>query len=129
MPRLKTYTLGVHGFIRSDVNEPLGVAPHIRQARVLAVATTKAHAVQVYAAHGFPNITPSDSEFRVAMGNDLDALAEAGLLTEPSVWVLPSNFGGSRAVVRMQPGGVPQRVGRLERGDGHRSVYVPEGQA
>lgn len=123
--QLKVFTLGIHGFIRAEVNTALGLAPHIRQARVLAVATTKAHAMQVYGEHGFPIVTQSDSEFRLTSGNDINALTEAGLLTEPSVWVLPSNFGGSRAVVRMQPGGEPQRVGHLE-DEGRRLVYVPE---
>lgn len=128
MAFLKVYTLGINGFIRSGVNDALGIPSHIRQATVLAVATTKAHAVQVYAEHGFPGVRPSDSEFRVAMGNDLDALAAAGLLTEPGVWVIPMLGWDGKGVVRMLPGGAPRRVGRLDRGEGNRSVFVPEEQ-
>lgn len=127
MAKLKVYTLGINGFIRSEINEALGVEPHIRQASVYAVATTKAHAVQVYAEYGFPNVNMRDSEFRVAGGNDLDALAAAGLLTGPSVWVMPMLSRPGSWVVRMQLGGVPRRVGRLD-GPHHCPVYVPEEQ-
>ncbi|MEU0078487.1 hypothetical protein ABZY58_11375 [Micromonospora tulbaghiae] len=128
MARMKVFSLGVHGFIGNDVRDALGAPSHIRQARVLAVAPTKAAAVHVYAEHGFRGVRPSDSEFRVAMGNDVDALAEAGLLNEPGVWVLPSAIGGGDTVVRMQPGGAPQRAGRLDRDGRNRAVFVPEEQ-
>lgn len=124
MAKLKTYTLGIHGFIDATTRDSLGVAPHIRQARVIAVATTKAHAVQVYAEHGFPNVNPRDSEFRVAMGNDLDALTAAGELAEPGVWVLPGTGSLSDVVLRMLPGGVPQRIGHLEPAPGYKTTFV-----
>jgi hypothetical protein len=120
--KLKTYTLGPHGFIDAATRDALGVAPHIRQARVIAVATSKTHAVQVYAEHGFPNVSPRDSEFRVAMGNDLDALTEAGELAEPGVWVMPSL--GTGHVARMLPGGVPQCIGRLEFAPDYKATFV-----
>lgn len=124
MAKLKTFTLGNHGFINNTVSDALDLPRHVRQATVIAVATTKAHAVQVYADHGFPHINPRDPEFRMAGGNHIDALAAAGELAEPGVWVTPNIGNLSNTVVRMQPGGVPQRIGRFEHGPGFKTTFV-----
>lgn len=126
MPKLKTYTLGIHGFINHTISDALGLPRHIRQATVIAVATSKAHAVQVYADHGFPNVNARDSEFRVAMGNHIDALTEADQLTEPGVWVTPNVGTRRNTVLRMLPGGVPKRIGHLEPATGYKATFIPE---
>ncbi|MFI2663320.1 hypothetical protein [Micromonospora carbonacea] len=126
MAKLKTYTLGNQGFINNHVRDALGLPSHIRQARVIAVAATKAAAVQVLADHGFPNHSIRDSEFRQGMGNDIDALEAAGQIAAPGVLVTSMSFGGSLPVVRMQSGGVPVRIGRLVALDGFRYRFEVE---
>ncbi|MGA3524133.1 hypothetical protein [Melissospora conviva] len=124
MPRkMKTYTLGIHGFIGPDIGEALDLPSHIFQARILAVAATKADAAQVLADQGFFWNNMRDPEFRVASGNDVDALAAAGLLGEPAVYVTTRRARPGDWVVRVQSGGAPVRVGRLLAADGYGRVF------
>ncbi|RKR92718.1 hypothetical protein BDK92_7196 [Micromonospora pisi] len=126
MSKLKVFTLGNHGFIDTPTGDALNLPSHTRQARVLVAATSKAHAVQVLAERGFPHHPPRDPEFRTAMGNELNALIDAGLLAEPAVLVMPLLGHPGDGVVAMQPGGTPRRIGRLEGGWGEPTVFVAD---
>ncbi|MGA3562666.1 hypothetical protein [Melissospora conviva] len=124
MPRkMKTYTLGNHGFINSYIRDALNLPSHICQAEILVVAATKADAAQVLDDQGFFGHNPRDPEFRVASGNDVDALDAAGLLGEPAVYVTTLIGRPGDWVVRVQSGGVPVRVGRLMAADGYGRVF------
>lgn len=123
---LKVYTLGVNGFISPQIRDALGLPSHIVQARVLAVAATKAEAARILDERGFRHVSTRDSEFRVTAGNDVAALTAAGQLAEPGVWVTPMTGTGGSGVVTVQAGGVPQRIGRLEPAPGYRYTFIPE---
>lgn len=126
--QLKVFSLGIHGFINREVGDALGLPAHVRQARVLVAAATKADAVQVLAEHGFPNHPLRDPEFRVSMGDDTDALTAAGVIAAPGVWVTTLMSRPGDPVVAMLPGGAPQRIGRLDGGYGKPDVFVAEGK-
>lgn len=126
---LKVFTLGIYGFIDQTIGEALNLPRHIRQARVLVAAPTKAEAARVLGERGFRDVGIRQPEFRLAMGNDLDAYQAAGLLNEPVVLVAPSNTRSGDPVVAMQPGGEPRMIGHL---DGHgfdgSQRFIPAGQ-
>lgn len=128
MATMKVYTLGNHGFISAEVRDALGLPPHTRQARVLIAEETKAAAIRAVeaarsrrAAISLP--TRSDPEFRVATGNDVDALRAAGLLDGPRVLVVGSVASGS-PVVQVGEYTV-RRIGVLVR-DGAGARFVAE---
>jgi len=138
MPRkMKTYTLGNHGTIGPVIRDALDLPSHIFHAKILAVAATKTAAAHLLDAHGCGMHSPRDPEFRVASGNIVDALDAAGLLNEPAVYALDTpgllNEPAVHAtrtmprpgewVVRVLPGGVPVRVGRLMAADGYGRVF------
>lgn len=66
--------------IRQDV---LGLPSHVRQVSVLVAARKKADAVDYCEAAG---LWIPEREIRVLQGNDVDAMTEAGLLTEGVVY-------------------------------------------
>lgn len=123
---IKVFTLGNHGFISREVGDALGLPSHVRQAQVLAVAATKAAAAQVLAERGHPYQNPRDPEFRQAIGQDVDALADAGLFDEPAVYVTQLLTRTGAPVVVMLPGGAPRRIGHLSRGAGEPYMFVAE---
>lgn len=128
MAKLKAYTLGIHGFVAPVVGDLLGEPAHVRQASVLVVAETKRAAVGVAArARGVPTPSLSDPEFRVATGNDVDALAAAGMLDEPTVLVTKLTASSS-PVVQVGPDG-PTVVGEIKPDGSYRSVFVPVASA
>lgn len=122
---LKVFSLGNGGFIDTATQETLELPSHVRQAQVLAIAATKAAAVQVLAERGFRRVSARDPEFRQAMGNDVDALRDAGLFDEPRVLVTPLIARDGDPVAVMLLDGVPQRIGRLH-SKPPRYVYVFE---
>ncbi len=76
MAKLKVYTLGNNGFVGPAVIAAIGDRPHIRQASVNIVATSKAEAVRVAEAVGV-QMWPSSAEFRQAEStNWTDSLLE-----------------------------------------------------
>ncbi len=114
MPALKVFEVGNLGGINGNVRDALGEAPWIRQGRILIVAPNKTVAHDLAAPlEGISVPRASHPEFRVAMGNDVDALQVAGLLGAPRVFVL-SMSGGQSPVVQVDPDG-PRVIGRLVR--------------
>jgi hypothetical protein len=134
MAKLKVYTLGNNGFVGDAVRKAISQPEHVRQARMLISARTKADAIRLLeerrnrdnlAAGAYTSVpAPSDPEFRQATGNDVNALRAAGLLAEPDVLVLSLNGGRRGPVARVGMDGV-RRLGVL---DGDRLVTdVPKG--
>lgn len=120
---MKVYCLGNHGFVSALVRDALGLPSHVRQARVLVSARSKADAFRVLAERGMGPGSVRDPEFRVASGNDLDALAPSGLLNAPAVYAVSPRIG---AVVRIEADRSPTVVGRLEyTGRDHDLRFVP----
>ncbi|MET8278328.1 hypothetical protein [Micromonospora sp. NPDC005174] len=118
MSKLKTYAVGINTHVHSDIFAMLDQPSHIRQARVLVVAPTKAAAIS------YPSTvpgrwvgTPFTSEVRVASGNDVDALAVAGVLDTPAVFVIPHGGWSGNGVVRVDENG-PKLIGHFNRADG-----------
>ncbi|MFY1595527.1 hypothetical protein [Micromonospora sp. WMMD737] len=127
MARLKTYTAGINTHVHRDIFNLLEQPDHIRQARVLIVATTKAAAIAFPASIGSRWVgTPYASEVRVASGSDVDALAAAGLLDAPAVFVMPNGGFPGTGVVRVDADGFVKRVGRMVRTNGV-AEFEPEG--
>src|SRR5688500_12891173 len=88
MSRLKIYTLGYHGFVSRDVRDALTLPRHIRQASVLIAATSKQAAIDLCQQTSHVHApTLSDPEFRRTSGDDVDALATAGVFADPVVVV------------------------------------------
>lgn len=118
------FTLGNGGFVRPEIITALGLPRHVRQARVLIAAENKGRArTLVVEALDLP-ISPSNPEFRQAMGNDVDALSAAGLLDAVSIYVLPLLLSGrSQPVVQVAPNGTWWVAGLVERRD---NVFVFE---
>lgn len=115
MPKLKTYAVGINTHVHPDIFALLNQPSHIRQAKVLVVAATKAAAIS------YPKTipgnwvgTPYASEVRVAAGNDVDALAVAGVLNAPAVFVTPHGGWPGSGVVRVDAEG-PKLIGHLDR--------------
>lgn len=112
--KMKVFSLGNHGFIGREACDALDLPQHVRQARVLLIAASKAAAVRMcediraHSPNGVPISLPtlSDPEFRLATGNDVEALREAGLLDEPGVFVMPMLSRPGDAVVRVDTNGV-----------------------
>jgi hypothetical protein len=117
---LKVYTLGINGFAPRNVLDLLGEPQHIRQARVLIVAPTKTAAFHLAQDRHIGYTTLRDPEFRLACGNDMDGLREAGRLERPAIYVLPLN-GGMRSPVAVLDADGPRIVGHLTGG-----AFVPE---
>ncbi|MEV1013818.1 hypothetical protein AB0I89_23995 [Micromonospora sp. NPDC049801] len=118
MAKLKTYAIGINTHVHSDIFAMLDQPNHIRQARVLVVAPNKAAAIN------YPSTlpgrwvgTPYTSEVRVASGNDVDALAVAGVLDAPAAFVIPHTGWPGSGVVRVDADG-PKLIGHLNRANG-----------
>ncbi len=83
---MKVFTTGRFGFVPAPLALALNIsaASNHRQARILVAAPTKkaAHTLLTERGLGVPMGNP---DFRQAMGNDVDCLAEAGLLDTPVV--------------------------------------------
>jgi hypothetical protein len=118
MSTLKAYTVeSCDSFVPTSVIEALGVRSHHRQARVLIFAPTKRRAAELAeASHlfGWHRNANGQRWLRLAMGNDLDALAPH-FGAEEGILALPLTGSGSADgnVVRVQ-GETVTRVGHLE---------------
>lgn len=95
MAKLKVYTLGIYGFVSPAIIEAIGDRPHIRQASVYIVATSKAEAVRVAEAVGVP-VWPNSSEFRQAVGQEW---VESVLAYADRPMVLATSMNAPRGVV------------------------------
>ncbi len=84
---MRVFRLSLNGVsVPRAVEALLGFTGNRNQADVLVVAPSKAAAWGL--ANGMPSLgvpSLSDPEFRLAMGNDVDALAAAGQLDRPRV--------------------------------------------
>ncbi len=109
---MKIYTAGT-SFISPPIVAALGLPGHVRQGRLLVVAHTKAEAFGLLHARHLGPDSIRDPEFRVAMGNDVDALIVAGLDREAAVFVVQSVHSVG-PVVRVAADGTPTVVGRIE---------------
>ncbi len=113
---LRTFRLTLNGVgVPTDVWPLLGMPTHRRQAQVLVVAPSKA------AAHGLADgirglnaPARSDPDFRLASGNEVDALAAAGQLDEPRVLAYDGD-SNDVPVVGVSYAGRHRVVGRLVR--------------
>jgi hypothetical protein len=111
---MKVFTLGNSGFIGPQMAEALGLPRHTSQARVLVAAANKTAAHRLVGEGlGIP-LSMSSQDFRLAMGNDLDALLRAGLLTTASIYVMPMLARAGSPVIEVYPGGTWSRVGTME---------------
>lgn len=111
---MKFYDLGNLGFVTMPIADILGLSKHHRQTRVLVYARSKAAAFALLGERSMAPGHVGDPNFRVAMGNDVDALAAGGLTEAPAVYAL-TRLSGIGPVVRIEQDGSPTVVGRLER--------------
>lgn len=95
------------------------------QAVVLVAALSKVDAQRMLADRKVVSISIHDREFRVARGDDVDALRAADAFTEPSIYVVPGVASRGEKVVRIMENGAPERVGRLVRGQGADMEFIP----
>jgi hypothetical protein len=112
-PKMKIFTTGLYGSVNPEVGELLGLPQFKLQARVLVAAATKRDAHKMLAARDM-SLAFSAPEFRLAMGNDVDALSAASLLLAPTVLALASD--GESPVVRIEPDRNHVVVGRYRPG-------------
>lgn len=113
---LRTYTLGVNGFVSAATIEELGLPRHVRQASVLVVAKSKAEAIRVAAGAGLHMISINDREFRMVDGAMSSLLAVEGLLQEPAVYATPTTGSGLEdRLVRIDSSNEVVQIGTIER--------------
>lgn len=114
MPALKAYTLGRFGMPGPQVIAALGLNHWIRQVDIIAVERTKKAAHALLESRG-QSIPFGSEDFRVAMGDTVDALRAGGLFDEPDVYATPGTGAGGTVypVVRIRKDGFPEHVGVL----------------
>lgn len=76
--------------LKRDDNEFIGgtESNHHKQGDIFVAAKNKAAAIEIMTGLGY-SIRPAD--VRIGMGNDMDALLEAGVITEDSLTLIPCN--------------------------------------
>ncbi len=123
---LKVFTLGINGTsVPGPVLDLLGRRRTRNQVQVLVVAPSKASAFGL--ASAMPGVgvpAKSDPEFRVASGNDVDALAAAGQLDEPRVLAHHPDHGTDH-VVEIRADGHHRIIGHLVRIPGYLFRFDP----
>lgn len=113
MPRpLKIYQVTARWMPAPQV---LGVENHVRDVRLVVTATTKVEAHKFLAARGFEySYDPRD--LRIGMGNDIEAVAAAGLLAAPDIvlaWPRIAHTGAKIARVAANRPRVSSDAGHL----------------
>lgn len=116
MTALKTYTLGINGMPRTEVVAALGLERWVRQVEITVADRSKkaAHALLETRRLFIPL---GDAEFRVTDAGFVRALRDAGLLDQPEVLASPLTHHQGAPVVRILPGGLPERLGVLREVD------------
>ncbi|MFG3710991.1 hypothetical protein [Micromonospora sp. NPDC047730] len=109
---MKTYRL-YGAFLTRTVAEAIGAPAHVNQGDVIIVADTKHSALEMALGRKIM-ATMRDPNFRVAHGNDVDALRAAQMLERPTVLAHGSPAYGY--VVDIAADGTARRIGRLAGG-------------
>lgn len=121
---LKVFRLGHNCAVYGPLKAMLGMTGFHNQANILVVAPSKAAAFGL--ASAMPNMdTPrrTDPDFRIATGNDVDALAAAGQLDSQRVLVFHPHRPGS--VVEVRVDGDHQVIGQFAPAAGYTSTFEP----
>lgn len=107
----------------SILQNALGLPDHIQQTAVLVAARKKAEATEYFTAAG---LWIPVREIRVLDGQDADAMTEAGLLVEGTVYAYSAHNFYSRRIVRVTGTESAKRVGEFvyDRTTGHIPVVV-----
>lgn len=119
---MKIFTTGTASWLPTTVQEALGLPSHVRQGRVLVSAQSKVTAFLMLTDRRMAPHSPRDSEFRQAMGNDVNALSAAGLFDKPVV--LATTMLGGGPVAQVGTDGVTV-IGKLVPAANYGYVFEP----
>lgn len=115
MKQLKIYTPGPRHFVTNEIARAIGLGQYRSQADVYVAAYTKAEAFQFLADLDLAPSSVSDKEFRVAMGNTVEALIAYGVLPYAGAVAVTRPSGTNSPVVRAAETGCTP-VGEFVRG-------------
>lgn len=119
---MKVYTLGRHGFATPQIAAAVGTGTRHRQVDVFVAARSKAAAYALLAARRLAPGSVHDPDFRVATGDDVDALRAAGVLTD-GVVLVKKLHAMNGPVVWVEADGHIAQCGEFVRGQ-----FVPDGE-
>lgn len=95
---MKVYTLGMHGLVPTGVGAAIGLQKYRSQADVFVAAATKAAAYAFLTECHMAPSSINDKEFKVAMGDKVEALIFAGALPEGAIVAMQPNSANTPTV-------------------------------
>lgn len=101
--RFKVYDMGRNGIPSRLALDLIGAAQHVQQARVYLVAATRKDAIALAEARGLGRYRGAFGDLRPAMGNYVNALANAGVIDHPTVYVMPKTTMHTSKVAELTP--------------------------
>ncbi|WP_327643681.1 hypothetical protein [Micromonospora zamorensis] len=113
---MKVYTLQLFVVRPTQaIRDALNLPVDINHVRWLIAAPNHNWVVYQLRQRGWPDMPTTQTGIHLTGGRDVATLVDAGLLVEASVLVTPANILGSAPVAVVENGGVPRRLGILDR--------------